>query len=167
MLTVKSWHIIRLLGVLKRLTFHLSKQTEKHLVPHMVLSRFESLFPLVSLILGCFIKILHQIWNNKRFSGELIESGWKACPSNQMTLKRCQTTIQEKRVYLKHDNRCNVIPILCSSFPAPMCSTYEAVATTESSCKNYGVKSIKKLASITPWNVRNLPFHVLAQRVEG
>lgn len=74
---------------------------------------------LVGLILGCFIKILHQIWNNKRLCGKLIESGGGggAYTSVQIDSQRCQSAIQEKCVYPKHDNRCNAIPILCSSFP--------------------------------------------------
>lgn len=63
-------------------------------------------FPLVSLILGCFIKVLHQIWNNKRLRGKLMQSGGS---------QRCQITIQEKCVYVKHDYRCNAIPIPRSS----------------------------------------------------
>lgn len=121
----------------------------------MVLSSFDTpgvQFPLVSLILGCFIKILHQIWNDKKIQ---LWVGWsrkkrqEAAASTQMTLRRCGK-IQEKCVYLKHDTGCSATTwpppqslLHLLIFPTPiqtaMCLACEALATTESSCKNYGV----------------------------
>lgn len=97
---------------------------------------------LVSLILGCFIKILHQIWNNKRFCGKLIESGGGggAYPSVQMTLRGARAQFR-KSVFIRN----MITGVMQSQFFAhlsptfikiAMCMTYEALTTTESSCKN-------------------------------
>lgn len=105
----KSWQIIHLLGYFTELST--SRNSQKNILCPTWSCQVLTLhgvppFPLVSLILGCFIKVLHQIWNNKRLRGKLMQSGGS---------QRCQITIQEKCVYVKHDYRCNAIPIPRSS----------------------------------------------------
>lgn len=88
----------------------------------MVLSSFDTPgvpFPLVSLILGCFIKILHQIWNNKRFSGKLTEWWRKECPAAQMTLRAAEALFG-KSVFIW-----NIIPhVMLSQFFAHLSHSY-------------------------------------------
>lgn len=88
-------------------------------------------FPLVSLILGCFIKVLHQIWNNKNS-----EVNW--CSQEALRGARSQF---RKSVFMWN----MIIGVTRSRFHAHLCgSTSEApLATTESSCKNYVVKHQK------------------------
>lgn len=105
----KSWQIIHLLRYFTELST--SRNSQKNILCPTWSCQVLTLhgvppFPLVSLILGCFIKVLHQIWNNKRLRGKLMQSGGS---------QRCQITIQEKCVYVKHDYRCNAIPIPRSS----------------------------------------------------
>lgn len=115
MLTVKSWENIHLLGYLSKFS-PLKRKTSSSPYGVKLTLQGETQGLLVSLILGCFVKILHQIWNNKRFWSKLIELGVGFMFIGANDLQRCQSTTQKMCVYPKHDNRCNAIPILGSSF---------------------------------------------------
>lgn len=81
--------------------------------------------------------------------------------------QKCQSTIQEKCVYLKRDTQSQFSAHLSHSYNhGDVLNIWRPSQLLRAAVKIMEER-IKMLASIAPWNVRNLPFHVSARRVEG
>lgn len=97
--------------------------------PHGPVSFWHFPFPLVGLILGCFVKILHQIWKKKTK-----QKGWRG---KAIALRK---QLRKSAFIWNVIHLCN--GSLCSSLLLPRRAKsvrhMKPLATTESSCKNRG-----------------------------